>query len=120
MLPSLAAVPKAKPQDLLASTTGLLTAARVAATAASSVAKTAAATEPTSDWFKLRPLWSLFRMSKAQFFYARYAYFRCSDAKAAKDSINQPVRHSADFAAAFGCSMDPDVLKSASCMNDAT
>ncbi|KAL1442964.1 hypothetical protein MTO96_030496 [Rhipicephalus appendiculatus] len=41
-------------------------------------------------------------MSDAQFFYARYAYFRCSG-YGATNVVNGPTLHSAEFVAAFHC-----------------
>ncbi|KAH7939339.1 hypothetical protein HPB52_011346 [Rhipicephalus sanguineus] len=82
--------------DLFTRTMGLRIAAAVGA--ASSVAEGAA----TSEWYRTKSAWSLYLMSEAQFFYARYAYFRCSEKKA-PSAVNGPTRYSTDFAVAFQC-----------------
>ncbi|KAH7938758.1 hypothetical protein HPB52_000293 [Rhipicephalus sanguineus] len=55
-----------------------------------------------AEWFRMKSAWSLYRMSEAQFFYARYAYFQCSEDKA-PSVVNGPTLRSADFVAAFDC-----------------
>ncbi|KAH7937555.1 hypothetical protein HPB49_013007 [Dermacentor silvarum] len=69
------------------------------------------------DWFEMKPVWSMFMDSKARFFYARYAYFRCSEEEDARDYINEPLMRSADFAAAFKCPPFQDTANSHACWN---
>ncbi|XP_049511404.1 uncharacterized protein LOC125939917 [Dermacentor silvarum] len=83
-------------RDLFSLTMGLRIAASVAAAsyATGHLAKT--------EWFRLKLAWSLHRMSEAQFFYARYAYFRCRGYDR-RGSVNGPTNHSVDFSIAFQC-----------------
>ncbi|KAH7934010.1 hypothetical protein HPB49_020313 [Dermacentor silvarum] len=83
-------------RDLFSLTMGLRIAASVAAAsyATGHLAKT--------EWFRLKLAWSLYRMSDAQFFYARYAYFRCAGDDRG-GSVNGPTNHSVDFSIAFQC-----------------
>ncbi|KAK8757541.1 hypothetical protein V5799_004827 [Amblyomma americanum] len=89
-----------KSDDLLESTVALPIAARVAASGGVGISSTS----PTAtDWLDMRIIWSLYRMSKAQFFYARYAYFRCSADGDSMFLVNEVLSRSADFGAAFQC-----------------
>ncbi|KAH7934009.1 hypothetical protein HPB49_020312 [Dermacentor silvarum] len=82
--------------DLFVMTMGLRIAA-IVGTASSTAGDIARA-----HWFRMKKAWSLYRMSEAQFFYARYAYFRCSRDNP-QGSVNGPTMHNADFATAFQC-----------------
>ncbi|KAK8757540.1 hypothetical protein V5799_004826 [Amblyomma americanum] len=91
---------KSKSDDLLESTVALPIAARVAASGGVGISSTS----PTAtDWLDMRIIWSLYRMSKAQFFYARYAYFRCSADGDSMFLVNEVLSRTADFGAAFQC-----------------
>nr|XP_054918329.1 uncharacterized protein LOC129380662 [Dermacentor andersoni] len=82
--------------DLLAVTMGMRIAA-LAATASSRAGDIA-----RTQWFRMKSAWSLSRMSEAQFFYARYAFFRCSPDNP-RGSVVGPIVHDPDFATAFRC-----------------
>nr|XP_054918323.1 uncharacterized protein LOC129380658 isoform X2 [Dermacentor andersoni] len=72
-----------------------------------------------TEWFRTKLAWSLYRMSEAQFFYARYAYFRCSRDES-RGSVNGPTRHSADFSIAFQCQPMSNVGNESGCSDFAT
>ncbi|KAL1468343.1 hypothetical protein MTO96_041541 [Rhipicephalus appendiculatus] len=55
---------------------GLLIAATVGATSSGT------GNDARAEWFRMKSAWSLYRLSDAQFFYARYAYFQCSEDRA--------------------------------------
>ncbi|XP_075550680.1 uncharacterized protein LOC142584417 [Dermacentor variabilis] len=69
------------------------------------------------DWFEMKPVWSLHMDSKARFFYARYAYFWCNKDKHASTYVKEPLRRSADFAAAFKCPSFQETAVSSACWN---
>nr|XP_054922153.1 uncharacterized protein LOC129382325 [Dermacentor andersoni] len=71
----------------------------------------------TPDWFEMKLVWSLHMNSKARFFYTRYAYFWCIKDKRASTYINEPLRRSADFAAAFKCPPFQETADSSACWN---
>nr|XP_054922152.1 uncharacterized protein LOC129382324 [Dermacentor andersoni] len=72
----------------------------------------------TPDWFEMKPVWSLYMNSKARFFYTRYAYFWCIKYEHASIYINEPLRRSADFAAAFKCPAFQETAVSSACWNN--
>ncbi|XP_054922153.2 uncharacterized protein [Dermacentor andersoni] len=72
----------------------------------------------TPDWFEMKLVWSLHMNSKARFFYTRYAYFWCIKEERASNYINEPLRRSADFAAAFKCPPFQETADSSACWND--
>ncbi|XP_065300535.1 uncharacterized protein [Dermacentor albipictus] len=94
--------------DLFALTMGLRIAASVAASS------TAGGDPARTEWFRTKLAWSLYRMSEAQFFYARYAYFRCSRDDS-RGWVNGPTRHSADFSIAFKCQPMSNVGNESGC-----
>ncbi|KAL1458805.1 hypothetical protein MTO96_043452 [Rhipicephalus appendiculatus] len=75
---------------------GLLIAATVGATSSGT------GNDARAEWFRMKSAWSLYRLSDAQFFYARYAYFQCSEDRA-PSVVNGPTLHSADFVTAYHC-----------------
>ncbi|KAH7932846.1 hypothetical protein HPB49_003773 [Dermacentor silvarum] len=99
--------------DLFALTMGLRIAAIVATTSYGPGDATKA------QWFRIKRAWSLYRTSEAQFFYARYAYFRCSGDNAAA-SVNGPTRYNADFAIAFRCQPGMKSSNDSGCADVAT
>ncbi|KAL3193398.1 hypothetical protein MRX96_017625 [Rhipicephalus microplus] len=80
--------------DLFTRAMGLRISATVGATGAGNKAR--------AEWFRMKNAWSLYRMSDAQFFYARYAYFRCTGYSAVSQ-VNGPTLHNADFVTAYHC-----------------
>ncbi|XP_072144680.1 uncharacterized protein [Dermacentor andersoni] len=69
------------------------------------------------DWFEMKPVWSLYMNSKARFFYTRYAYFWCMKDEHASIYVNEPLRRSADFAAAFKCPPFKETAFGSACWN---
>ncbi|KAH7941004.1 hypothetical protein HPB49_009181 [Dermacentor silvarum] len=59
-----------------------------------------------SEWHTVRPAWSLWRLSHAQFFYIFNSYHRCPKISSPEKAltINIPVMYVEDFATAFKCS----------------
>ncbi|XP_075530002.1 uncharacterized protein LOC142563327 [Dermacentor variabilis] len=96
--------------DLLALTMGLRIAA-LAATASSTAGDIA-----RTQWFRMKSAWSLYRMSEAQFFYARYAYFRCSPDNP-PGSVMGPIVHDPDFATAFRCQPRSEDRNTSDCVD---
>ncbi|XP_077486034.1 uncharacterized protein LOC144097123 [Amblyomma americanum] len=97
-----------------ASTIGLHIAAAAAVGALSSPSSTGPA---AADWHTPKAAWSLDKMSDAQFFYLRYAYFRCSVDKDARLFVNEPLKLNTDFATAFGCRASERAPSSPDCAN---
>ncbi|KAL3194205.1 hypothetical protein MRX96_016337 [Rhipicephalus microplus] len=95
-------VPGKVAAELLDTSVALQIAASVAA-GATSVSTDGSLGGAVDDWSTVKVLWSLSLGSKARFFYARYAYFACSGDEYSWNYVNEPLRHSADFAAAFRC-----------------
>ncbi|KAL1436204.1 hypothetical protein MTO96_010941 [Rhipicephalus appendiculatus] len=102
--------------ELLGTSVALQIAASVAA-GATSVSTDGSLGGAADDWSTRKVLWSLYLGSKARFFYARYAYFACSEDEYSWDYVNEPVRHSADFAAAFRCPPLQATTNSSACWN---
>ncbi|KAK8776083.1 hypothetical protein V5799_030571 [Amblyomma americanum] len=70
-----------------------------------------------ASWYKVQDVWDLYRMSEAQFFYARFAYYRCSSAFFAKTLVTELLRGNADFETAFECPKSKDLAKISDCVN---
>ncbi|KAK8784473.1 hypothetical protein V5799_009162 [Amblyomma americanum] len=70
-----------------------------------------------ADWYERKTAWSLFRMSNAEFFYLRYAYFMCNVEEAVGKKVNAALKLSPGFAAAFGCGGHPGYTSSLDCAN---
>ncbi|XP_070384229.1 uncharacterized protein [Dermacentor albipictus] len=100
-------------EDLFTLTMGLRIAAIVAA------ASYAGGDPARTEWFRMKLAWCLERMSEAQFFYARYAYFRCS-VDGSRDLVNGAIRHSTDFSIAFQCQPMRNVGNESGCSDFAT
>ncbi|KAH7948254.1 hypothetical protein HPB52_019891 [Rhipicephalus sanguineus] len=109
-------VPEEVAVELLGTSVALQIAASVAA-GATSVSTDGSLVGAADDWLTQKMLWGFFVNSKARFFYARYAYFTCSEDEYAWNYINEPVRHSADFAAAFKCPALQETTNSSACWN---
>ncbi|XP_075529997.1 uncharacterized protein LOC142563323 [Dermacentor variabilis] len=100
-------------EDPFTLTMGLRIAAIVAA------ASYAGGDPARTEWFRTKLAWSLDRMSEAQFFYARYAYFRCSG-EGSRGLVNGAIRHSTDFSIAFQCQPMSNVGNESGCSDFAT
>ncbi|XP_077492351.1 uncharacterized protein LOC144103529 [Amblyomma americanum] len=70
-----------------------------------------------ASWYTMQDAWSLFRMSEAQFFYARFAYYRCSTDSQARALVNELVRGNIDFARAFQCPLSKYAVEQGDCIN---
>ncbi|KAK8787513.1 hypothetical protein V5799_022713 [Amblyomma americanum] len=100
-------------QGVMASTIGL----HIAAAVVGAFSTYSSAVQVTPDWLDLKPAWSLYRMSKAQFFYTRYAYFRCGANAYSRSVVNEPLMLSPDFIRAFHCRTNPSAPSSIACAN---
>ncbi|KAK8787998.1 hypothetical protein V5799_022225 [Amblyomma americanum] len=98
---------------VLVSTMGL----HIAAAAVGAMSTFSSGVPVTADWLDVKRVWSLYQMSKAQFFYARYAYFLCSADEDSKSLVNEPLRLSPDFGLAFRCPLDAYALTTFACAN---
>ncbi|KAH7974943.1 hypothetical protein HPB49_021889 [Dermacentor silvarum] len=58
-----------------------------------------------SEWHLMKPAWSLWKLSEAQFFYITSGHHRCPRKSSPEMSfeINAPLIYIADFAESFGC-----------------
>ncbi|KAH7938760.1 hypothetical protein HPB52_000295 [Rhipicephalus sanguineus] len=65
----------------------------------------------------LRPVWSLWRLSRAQFVYTLSSYYRCPKARSPRSVrlINAPLTYVRDFGEAFGCASTSRMTKAQRC-----
>ncbi|KAH6931605.1 hypothetical protein HPB50_025673 [Hyalomma asiaticum] len=71
-----------------------------------------------SDWHTVKPAWSLWRLSHAQFFYIFGSYQHCPKDSTPEDklTINVPLMYVEDFAMAFKCSSHAPMTMKQQCL----
>ncbi|KAK8787999.1 hypothetical protein V5799_022226 [Amblyomma americanum] len=99
--------------EVLVSTTGQ----HIAAATVGAMSTFSSGVPVTADCLDLKRAWSLYQMSKAQFFYVRYAYFQCSADEDSGTLVNEPLRLSPDFGLTFQCPLDARAASSIACSN---
>ncbi|KAH6931604.1 hypothetical protein HPB50_025672 [Hyalomma asiaticum] len=69
------------------------------------------------DWHTVKPAWSLWRLSHAQFFYTVASYERCLTVSSPNDKliVNVPLTYVEDFGAAFKCTASSPMMSPRHC-----